>query len=165
MINRLQHTLPMQILLTSYNTLILPHLHYGLVLWGHHSDRIFKLRKRAIRTISKSKFNGHTEPICKLLSILKLSDVYKLQLYKMYYKIKREVAPPYFTTVMPTLTQNYFTRRTAEQRNRTYHAFADHNYLHTMIDLLSKSPLIKAKETTNISLPHFVSFVKQQCFR
>ena len=165
MINRLKHTLPPRILLTLYNTLILPHLHYGLLLWRHYSDRIFKLQKRAIRTISNSKFNGHTEPICKLLSILKLPDLYKLQLYKMYYKIKRKVVPQYFTTVVPTLTHNYFTRRTADQRNRTYHAFADHNCLHAMIDLLNKSPLIKAQVTTSTSLPHFVSFVKQQCFR
>ena len=72
---------------------MLPHLHYGLVLWGHHSDRIFKLQKRAIRTISNSKFNGHTEPICTLLSILKLPALCKLQLCKMCYKIKREVVP------------------------------------------------------------------------
>ena len=83
----------------------------------------------------------------------------------MYYKIKREVVPQYLTTIIPTLTHNYFTRRTADQRNRTYHAFADHNCLHAMIDLLNKSPLIKAQVTTSISLPHFVSLVKQQCFR
>ena len=35
-----------------------------------------------------------------------------------------------------------------------------------MIDLLNKSPLIKAQVTTRSSLllVHFVSFVKQQCF-
>ena len=63
-INRLKHTLPSRVLLTLYNTLILPHLNYGLVLWGHRNERILKLQKRAIRTISNSKFNGHTEPIC-----------------------------------------------------------------------------------------------------
>ena len=103
-INRLKHTLPLRILFILYNTLILPHLHYGLLFRGHHSDRIFKLQKRAIRTISNSKYNGHTESICKLLSILKLPDLYKLQLYKMYYKIKREVVPQYCTIVIPTLT-------------------------------------------------------------
>ena len=144
-INRLTHTLSPRILLILYNTLILPHLHYGLVLWGPYSDRIFKLQKKAIHTISNSKFNEHTEPICKLLSILKLPDLYKLQLYKMYYKIKREVVPQYFTTVIPILTHNYFTRRTADQQNITYHAFADHNCLHAMIDLLNKSIKIKLK--------------------
>ena len=37
-INRLKHTLPPRILLTLYNTLILPHLNYGLVLWGPGAD-------------------------------------------------------------------------------------------------------------------------------
>ena len=83
----------------------------------------------------------------------------------MYYKIKREIVPQYFTTVIPTLTHCYFTRRTADQQNRTYHVFADHNCLHAMIDLLNKSPLIKAQVTTSVNLPHFVSFVKQQCFK
>ena len=44
-INRLKHTLPLRILFTLYNTLILPHLHYGLLFRGHHSDRIFKLQR------------------------------------------------------------------------------------------------------------------------
>ena len=83
----------------------------------------------------------------------------------MYHKIKREVVQQYFTTVIHTLTYIYFTRRTADQRHRTYHAFADHNCLHAMIDLLNKSLLIKAQVTTSISLQHFVSLVKQQYFR
>ena len=91
--------------------------------------------------------------------------MYNLQLYKMYYKIKREIVPQYFTTVIPTLTHCYFTRRTADQQTRTYHVFADYNCLHAMIDLLNKSPLIKAQVTASVNLPHFVSFVKQQCFR
>ena len=91
--------------------------------------------------------------------------MYNLQLYKMYYKIKREIVPHYFTTVIPTLTHCYFTRRTADQQSRTYHVFADHNCLHVMIDFFNKSPLIKAQITTCVNLLHFVSFVKQQCFR
>ena len=59
----------------------------------------------------------------------------------MYYKILGEAVRQYFTTVIPTLTHTYFTRRTADQRNRTCHAFADHNCLHAMIDLLNKSLL------------------------
>ena len=99
-INRLKHTLPPRVLLTLYNTLILPHLNYGPILWRHRNERILKLKKRAI---SNSKFNGHTEPICKLLSILKLPDMYNLQLYKMYYRIKREIVPQYFVTLLDVL--------------------------------------------------------------
>ena len=61
--------------------------------------------------------------------------MYNLQLNKMYYNIKKEVVPQYFTTVIPTLTHSYFTKRTADQHIRTYYVFADHYYLHPMIDL------------------------------
>ena len=34
-INRLKHYIPPNILLTLYNSLILPHLYYGILIWGH----------------------------------------------------------------------------------------------------------------------------------
>ena len=64
-LNRLKHTLPPRILITLYNTLILLHFYYGLPLWGHHTSRLHtsKLQKRALRTITNSKFNAHSEPL------------------------------------------------------------------------------------------------------
>ena len=87
-LNRLKHTLPLRILRTLYNTLILPHFNYGALLWGHDSTRLHKLQKRAIRTITNSKYNSHTEPLCKLLNIMKLPDLYKLKLYKLFNKVQ-----------------------------------------------------------------------------
>ena len=49
-LSRLKHTLQSRILITLYNTLILPHFYYGLPLWGHHTSRLHKLQKRALRT-------------------------------------------------------------------------------------------------------------------
>ena len=46
-----------------YNSLILPHLQYCILSWGFKSDRIFKLQKRAVRIITYSKYNAHTEPL------------------------------------------------------------------------------------------------------
>ena len=66
---------------------MLPHFNYGLILWGHDNTRLHKLQKRAIRTITNLIYNSHTEPICKLLNIIKLPDLYKLELYKLNYKI------------------------------------------------------------------------------
>ena len=106
-LNRLKHTLPPRILYTLYNTLILPHFNYGLILWGHDNTRLHKLQKRAIRTISNSRYNSHTEPICKLLNIFKLPDLYKLELYKLYYKIENDQVPNYFTTVINPLVVVY----------------------------------------------------------
>ena len=129
--------------------------------WGHHTSRLHKLQKRAFRTITNSKFNTYSEPICKRLNILKLPDLYNLQLYKLYFKIKREVVPQYLTTSIPILTHSYNTRRTTDQQYRTHHAFADRNCLHAMIDLMNQSPEIKMHVATCTSLAHFISIVKQ----
>ena len=107
-LNRLKHTLPPRILIARYNTLIHHLFYYGLPLWGHHTSRLHILQTRALRTITNSKFNAHIEPICKRLNILKLPDLYNLQLYKLYFKIKKEVVPQYPTSSIPILTHSYF---------------------------------------------------------
>ena len=42
-INRLKNYIPQNVLFTIYNTLIMPHLNYGILTWGFNSDRIFKI--------------------------------------------------------------------------------------------------------------------------
>ena len=37
---KLKHSLPGYIMKTLYNSLILPHLTYGILLWGHNCERI-----------------------------------------------------------------------------------------------------------------------------
>ena len=63
-LNKLKCFMPFNILKTLYNySLILPHLTYGILAWGFSTEPLFKLQKRAIRLISNSKFNSHTEPL------------------------------------------------------------------------------------------------------
>ena len=159
-LNRLKHTLPPRILYTLYNTLILPHFNYGLLLWGHENTRLHRLQKRAIRTITNSKYNSHTEPLCKVLNIIKLPDLYKLELYKLYYKIQKEQVPYYFTTVINPLTHNYNTRREAVQQLKTTHTFAQHTCIFSMIHLINKSPQIKLLVTTCHSITSFTISIK-----
>ena len=42
-------------------------------------------RKKAIKTVSKSNYNAHTEPLFKKLQILKLKDICAFQLSKIMY--------------------------------------------------------------------------------
>ena len=44
-------------------------LHFGVLSWGFKSSRIHKLQKKAIRAITSSNFNAHTEPLFKRLNI------------------------------------------------------------------------------------------------
>ena len=65
--NKLKHTLPLHIMRILYNTLILPHLCYGILLWGHDKTRLHMLQKRDIGTMIISEYNAHTEPLRKTL--------------------------------------------------------------------------------------------------
>lgn len=82
-INRVKKFLPPSTLKILYNSLILPHLQFGLAAWGgcsgQNKKRIISIQKRAIRTVSKSYFTSHTEPRMKSLGILRLEELYKQQ--------------------------------------------------------------------------------------
>ena len=94
-LKRLKHELPLPILKTSYNTLFLPHLNYGISLWGSEVESIHKLQKRVLPIISGSKFNAHTEPICREEQLLKV-EIYKLAINKFYFKLINNELPHYF---------------------------------------------------------------------
>ena len=94
--NRLKKFLPCNILKMIYNALIQPHLNYGILLWGKNTKRVTKLQKWAVRTITCSKYNAHTDPIFKRLHILKLCDIYNLTALKFYYKYNKDLLPKSF---------------------------------------------------------------------
>ena len=75
---RIKHYVPGRILKTLYNSMIESHLRYCILAWGFESNRIAKLQKKAIRTISNAKYNAHTEPLLKKLKILKVSDLFSV---------------------------------------------------------------------------------------
>ena len=73
------------------------HINYGLLAWGHVQERIFKLQKKSVRIITCSKYNAHSMPIFKKLKMLKLEDIYYLQLLKFYHKYVHNKLPHYFS--------------------------------------------------------------------
>ena len=109
--NRLKRYLPTKILRVLYNSLILPHLQYGILSWGFKLSRLSKLQKRAIRVITCSKFNAHTEPLFKSLNLLKLEDMVSFNVLKLYYKLCHGNLPVYVTNlfirIAPGTTHNY----------------------------------------------------------
>ena len=112
--NCLKHYLPQQTLQVIYNSLILPHFLYGILLWGLRSNKLSKLQNRAVRIITMNKRNAHVDPLFKRLKMLKLEDLFLQQQWKFYYKFKKGVLPPYFKQfsfprqgeVHPHLTRN-----------------------------------------------------------
>jgi len=94
--NKLKNVIPTNIRLTLYNTLILPHINYGILAWGSRCHKLFKLQKRSIRQIANVKYNAHTDPIFKQLSLLKISNLCVLQELKFIFKLKNKLLPNYY---------------------------------------------------------------------
>ena len=53
-LHKLRHSFPQRILRLIYNSLIHPHLIYGINLWGFNPKRLTILQKRAVRILSIS---------------------------------------------------------------------------------------------------------------
>ena len=109
--NRIKNQVTSRILLTIYNSLVLSHLHYGILCWGFHGHKLFGLQKKAVRIISKKRYNDHTDILFKNLRLLKIEDIFKLQCLKFYHKFKNGILPQYFI-------DNFRFRRNAEMHNR-----------------------------------------------
>ena len=128
-----------------YNSLILPNMNYGILVWGHQAHRIFKLQKRAIRTITLSKYNAHTDPIYIELILLMLDDICKLQQLKFYFKLIIKLLPEYFNHIPYNfeIHQYYTCGGNNMFIPRTTHKFAT-KYLirHNIIQTVDNTPNI-----------------------
>ena len=82
----MQQLFPKRILISLYNTLILPHINYCLLSWGssNATESIFLQQKKAIRAISSASHNAHTEALFKIFNILKLNDIFNYRLLTFY---------------------------------------------------------------------------------
>ena len=115
-LSRLKRFVPSEILKIIYNALILPHLNYGILLWGKNIHRIQKLQKWAVRSITLSKYNAHTDPLFIKLKLLKIQDIYSLCLLKFYHKYKQNVLPNYFSGMFDVVypSHTYATRQRSQ---------------------------------------------------
>ncbi len=112
-LNRIKHFLPISAKLHIYNALILSHLKFGILAWGHQCEWIIKLQNKIVWITSLSKYNAHTEAIFKTLKLLKLTDILKLQELKFHYKYKSYKLPWYHYNlpfVQNTDIHNHLTR-------------------------------------------------------
>ncbi len=77
-----------QCLFMLYNSLVLPHLSYGILLWGSASqslvNKISIMPKTAIRSVTRSNYNAHTDPLFAELKSLKLCDIYDYTLGEIH---------------------------------------------------------------------------------
>ena len=116
--NKLKHFVPDRILHTLYCTLVLPYLNYGILLWGNtcksYLDKLIKLQKWAIRTISNSHYRSHTGPLFSKHDILTLNDMFNLELGVFMFK--------YSSNELPNVFNDFFMKRSDIHNYPTRHA-------------------------------------------
>ena len=147
-----------------YNSLILSHLNYGILAWGYKSERIAKLQKKAIRIISLSKYNAHTEPLFKSLNLLKISDILKMQELKYYYKYKHDSLPVYLQKIPFTLNRDIHQHATRSQNKihstKTNHEYAKFCVRNNIPKTVNNTPSIKIDKIETHSLQGFAGYNK-----
>ena len=80
-----------------------------------HWENVTRLQKRATRAITCSKFDSHTEPLLKLLKLLKINDIYVLNNLTFYYKYIHKMLPPFFGTFEITFSSHIHAYNTRQK--------------------------------------------------
>ena len=162
--NRLKRYLPPKVMVILYNTLVLPHLNYGILLWGWRSERLARLQKKLVRIITNSRYNEHTEPLFKQLKLLKVSHICMLHELKFCYKLKHFLLPEYFADFIPPRQSDnhrYSTRSSnSYQVLRVKHVFAKNNIRYKIPHLLNNTDNSIIGKINTHSLFGFSKFIK-----
>jgi len=150
---RVKNYIPKCALLNIYNALILPYLNYAVIIWGHKANCLTKLQKKAIRIITKSKYNAHTSGLFKSEKILKFGDICALHDYQFCYKLENGLLPEFFINKFFNRdpVHDYSTRNANNIRlPAVRHEFAKHSISYRFPSVFNDMPeVIKQKIYTH----------------
>ena len=143
-IRKLKNVLPSSVLLTIYNSLILPQLTYGILVWGYESNCIFKLQKMALRAMTSSKYNAHTNPLFKKMHLLKVGDIHTVQQLKLFYKLTQNNLPAYFNSFLIRRQHNIHEHLTRNRHmlvtEKVHHKFAEKCIRYSVFKTVNDTP-------------------------
>ena len=165
-LNRLKHYLPVYTLKVLYNSLILSQLTYGILAWGNTNTRLYKLQKKSLRIIANVGYNAHTGPIFKSLFLLKLEDIYRLNVLKFYYRHCHNQLPPYFQRFI-FKTRGDVHHHDTRQKNlinitKVRTVVAENTLRHISCKIINESLQCILEKIYKHSLQGFNSYVKLQ---
>ena len=109
-------------LFTLYYSIVYPYIDYCNVVWAstyqNNLRRINLLQKRAIRILNKCKFDTHTDPLFKKCFILKVHDIFLLQMGKFIFSLRNGFLPEKFLDMIQQNNQihSYNTRNATSIR-------------------------------------------------
>ena len=162
-INSLKNILPRTILFTLYNSMILPHLQYSILSWGFNPGKVSTLQKRAIRLITRSKYNAHTDPLFKKYGLLALEDIFNISVLKFYYKLKKNKLPHYLQNMFEEYEPQhmYDTRHRCNTRPESTRKTSSKCIRYHLPILIEKTPDLVTNKTETHSPKGFSNYAKR----
>ena len=103
-INMVKYMQPYAALRSLYLSLIHRRLRYGIEAWGNSNSihKLSRVQKRDIRVInSLKKYRHHTDPLFKRNNIVKVSDLYQLQVFSFMHDLVNNKLPGSFDDFIP----------------------------------------------------------------
>ena len=163
---KLKSVYPITIPKSIYNTLVLPHIiTVYILLWGSQIDRIHLLQKRAIRTISKSNFRAHAEPLVKEHNLLKVQDIYYIAILKFYVKLVNNHLPDYFNNFTLQFSaghQHYNFRNPTRLLPKIKHKFLRQSLRYRLIVTLNETSDDILEMATTQSRKCFIKIIRER---
>ena len=121
--NKVKYVVPSDCLRMLYYSLVYPHLTYGIILWGSTYDtyihKLFVAQKKIIRSMSRATYYEHCHPLFCNLKLLKLEDIYQLEVCKFMFKYVNNALPKQLCNIFKrtSVIHAYGTRQTTHLRS------------------------------------------------
>ena len=104
-----------------YFSLVHCHLKYCIVSWGTATNSVLQplevVNNNILRTITYNNCRRHITLVYKSLNILKLHDIYKLELAKLMHKFHHEMLPTFKDLFQKTAEVHCHNTRYATNQN------------------------------------------------
>ena len=161
-LNKVKRFLDEQALYKLYCSLILPYLNYGLLLWGDvnktYLNKVYKLQKRALRTISNSSYLSPSKPLFVRYNALNISDMCDKETGIFMYKYNNNMLPHSFDELF-TEHQSNHSYNTRNKGDYQFHMFRMRTFLNTGPKIWNNLPKnVKCSKSISQFKRNFVSF-------
>lgn len=127
-------------------------------------EESFKLQKKAVRSLTLSRYNSHTEPLFKYLRILKISDMYNQQELKFYFRYVNKLLPDFFANVnLMRINEQHGYNTTGNLNFVTYrfkYNFSQCSMMKRLPRVISNSPISILNKISTHSLNGFSNYIK-----
>ena len=130
----------------------------------NHIDKLACTQKRAIRVVTYSRYNAHTEPLFKHLNMLMVTYIIRLQQLKFYHTYINGNLPEYFSRLGIRENEDVHTHYTRNRHDihveRANTELARKPLRFNIVRVINNTPTLIINKIQSHSLQDFSSYAK-----